>query len=111
MISVPGYFFDTLLVYSNIYQFNSSITFLYLPYWMIILWFSFSTLFDEILIFLKRYKISAILLSAMIGPLTYYLGEPLGVISINNINLFFIIMFLFWALLMIYYLEIVLKKI
>ncbi|MDC2979268.1 DUF2878 domain-containing protein [Pelagibacteraceae bacterium] len=111
LISIPGYFFDTLMVYSNIYQFNSAINFLYLPYWMIILWLSFSTLFDEILIFLKRYKILAILLSAILGPFTYYLGEPIGVISINNINLFFIFMTLFWVLLMIYYLEIVLKKI
>ena len=111
LISIPGYFFDTLMVYSNIYQFNSAINFLYLPYWMIILWLSFSTLFDEILIFLKRYKILAILLSATLGPFTYYLGEPIGVISINNTNLFFIFMTLFWVLLMIYYLEIVLKKI
>ena len=111
LISVPGYFFDTLMVYFNVYQFNSSIVFLYLPFWMIILWLSFSTLFDEILTFLKNYKISALLLSAILGPLTYYLGEPIGVISINNFNLFFIFMTLFWMLLMIYYMEIVLKKI
>ena len=111
LISVPGYFFDTLMVYFNIYQFNSSIIFLYLPFWMIILWLSFSTLFDEILNFLKKYKILALLLSAILGPLTYYLGEPIGVISIKNIYLFFVFMILFWLFLMFYYLEIILKKI
>ncbi len=110
LITIPGYFFDTILVFFNIYQFHNSFILGTLPAWMIILWLSFSTLFDEILIFLKNYKKSALVLSCTIGPITYYLGEPLEIISINNIFLFFILMVSFWFLLMFYYLELILKK-
>ena len=61
LISVPGYFFDTLLVYFQIYDFETIAKFGTLPFWMIVLWLSFSTLFDEILTFFKSYKILGIL--------------------------------------------------
>ena len=38
------------MVYFQIYEFNSSLIIGTLPLWMIILWLSFSTLFDEILV-------------------------------------------------------------
>ncbi len=110
LISVPGYFFDTLMTYFSIYEFNTSLIIGTLPAWMIILWVSFSTLFDEILIIFKKYKFSGLFLSGVLGPLTYYLGEPIGIISINNLFLFFLIMIIFWVLLMLFYLNILLKK-
>ena len=110
-IAVPGYLFDTLMVYFNIYLFNSSLIFGTLPLWMIILWLSFSTLFDELLIFFKNYKIIGLLLSTLLGPFTYFISESIGVISINNLILFFVLMIIFWFFLMMYYLEIILKKI
>ncbi len=110
MISIPGYFFDTLMVYFFIYEFNSSLILGFLPAWMIILWISFSTLFDEILIIFKKYKIFGIVLSSILGPITYYLGAPIGLININNIYLFFLFNIIFWAFLMIYYLELILIK-
>ena len=110
LISIPGYIFDSMMVYMQIYNFETSVKFGTLPLWMIILWLSFSTLFDEILIFLKNYKILGIILSGILGPLTYYLGEPLGVVNIYNFHVFFISMILFWVILMIYYLNYVLKN-
>ena len=110
LISIPGYFFDTLIVYFSIYEFKTQFKFGLLPIWMIFLWLSFSTLFDEILVFFKKYKIIGIFLSGILGPITYYLGESLGVIYINNLTLFFITMIIFWFLLMIYYLEFILKN-
>ncbi len=109
-ISIPGYFFDSLMVYYSIYEFNVSLIIGVLPAWMLILWLSFSTLFDEILTIFKKYKIIGIILSGFLAPLTYYAGEPIGVISISNIWLFFSIMIIFWVLLMIYYLFFVLKE-
>ena len=109
-ISVPGYLFDTLMVYLNIYEFNTSLVIGTVPAWMIILWLSFSTLFDEILIFFKKYKIIGIVLSGILAPLTYYVGEPIGVISINNILVFAVLMVLFWILFIIYYIEFILKE-
>ena len=109
-ISIPGYFFDTFMVYFSIYEFNTSLIIGTIPPWMIILWFSFSTLFDEILTIFIKYKFVGIILSAILGPFTYYLGEPIGIISINDHASFIILMTIFWFLLMVYYLQFILRK-
>ena len=109
LISLIGYLFDTSLVYFEIYSFQTSLYIGMLPIWMIVLWPSFAILFDEILIFLSKYKIIAIILSSILGPLTYFGGSPLGLININNLFLFFILMIVFWAILMIFYLNYIIK--
>ena len=109
LISILGYLFDTILVFFEIYNFKTSLYIGVLPIWMIVLWPSFAILFDEILIFLSKYKIIAVILSSILGPLTYFAGSPLGLININNLVVFFILMILFWAILMIFYLNYILK--
>ena len=111
LISIPGYLYDSFLVYFQIYEFTSSLIVGTLPLWMIILWLSFSTLFDEILIIFKKFKKMGLFLSAVLGPTTYYLGEPIGIILINDKILFFGLMVSFWLFLMLYYLQIVIKKV
>ena len=108
-ISLIGYLFDTSLVFFDIYNFQTSLYVGVLPIWMLVLWPSFAILFDEILIFLSKYKIIAIILSSILGPLTYFAGSPLGLININNLFLFFILMAVFWAILMIFYLSYLIK--
>ena len=71
---------------------------------------SFAILFDQVFVFLKNYQKMAILFSAILGPLTYYAGSPLGIIKIHNFNMFLLVMILFWSLLMLYYLKIIIKK-
>ena len=109
LISILGYLFDTILVFFEIYNFKTSLYIGVLPIWMVVLWPSFAILFDEILIFLSKYKIIAVILSSILGPLTYFAGSPLGLININNLLVFFILMILFWAILMIFYLNYILK--
>ena len=109
LISILGYLFDTILVFFEIYNFKTSLYIGVLPIWMIVLWPSFAILFDEILVFLSKYKIIAVILSSILGPLTYFAGSPLGLININNLLVFFILMILFWAILMIFYLNYILK--
>ena len=109
LISILGYLFDTILVFFEIYNFKTSLYVGVLPIWMIVLWPSFAILFDEILIFLSKYKIIAVVLSSILGPLTYFAGSPLGLININNFVVFFILMIVFWAILMIFYLNYILK--
>ena len=109
LISVPGYFFDSSMVYLNIYQFNNYYNFGLLPIWMLVLWPSFSILFDKVFVFFKNYKLIGILSSGILGPITYYVGSPIDLITINNLSLFIILMFIFWILLFIYYLEFILK--
>ena len=108
-ISVVGYLFDSVLVNFKIYSFESSLYFGWLPIWMLVLWPSFASLFDEAFVFLSKYKLIAILLSAVLGPLTYYSGSPLGLININQLLLFFILMITFWVFLMLFYLNYLLK--
>jgi len=108
-ISLIGYIFDTTLVVFKIYNFETSLNFGVLPIWMIVLWPSFAILFDELLTFLSKYKILAIFLGSILGPLTYYAGSPLGLIFINNIFLFFTLMIIFWGTLMLFYLNFLLK--
>jgi hypothetical protein len=108
-ISILGYLFDTILVFFEIYNFQTSLYIGVLPIWMIVLWPSFAILFDEILMFLSKYKIIAVILSSILGPLTYFAGSPLGLININNLFLFFALMIFFWAILMIFYLNYIIK--
>ena len=109
LLSTPGYLFDSILVYFEIYNFETSLHFGFLPIWMIVLWPSFATLFDEVFTFLTKYKIIAVILSSILGPLTYYSGSPLSIIVINQLFSFFILMMSFWILLMLYYLNFLLK--
>ena len=108
-ISLLGYLFDTSLVFFEIYKFQTSLYIGVLPIWMLVLWPSFAILFDEILIFLSKFRITAVILSSILGPLTYFAGSPLGLININNFFLFFILMMVFWAILMILYLSYIIK--
>ena len=108
-ISILGYLFDTILVFFEIYNFQTSLYIGVLPIWMIVLWPSFAILFDEILMFLYKYKIIPVILSSILGPLTYFAGSPLGLININNLFLFFVLMIFFWAILMIFYLNYIIK--
>ncbi len=108
-ISTIGYLFDSLLIIFKIYSFDTSFYFGFLPIWMLVLWPSFAILFDEVFTFLSRYKVSAVLLSSILGPLTYFSGETLGLININQIFLFFILMIIFWSTLMIFYLSFLIK--
>ena len=108
-ISILGYLFDTILVFFEIYNFQTSLYIGVLPIWMIVLWPSFAILFDEILMFLSKYKIISVILSSILGPLTYFAGSPLGLININNLFLFITLMIVFWAILMIFYLNYIVK--
>ena len=110
LVSIIGYIFDSTLVFLKVYDFDVSLYFGFLPIWMLILWPSFSLLFDEVFVFLSNYKFIAVILSAVLGPLTYYSGSPLGLIYINKINLFFFFMVIFWVLLMLFYLNFFLKQ-
>ena len=100
-ISIIGYLFDSLLIFFQIYNFDTSLYLGFLP--------SFATLFDEVFTFLSKYKIAAVIISSIIGPLTYYSGYPLGLIIINQFYLFFLLMIIFWGFLMIFYLNFLIK--
>ena len=108
-ISAAGYLFDSILVNFKIYNFDTSLYLGFLPVWMIVLWPCFAALFDEVFVFLKKYKLIAALISGSLGPLTYYAGSPLGLININQFSLFLFLMIIFWIFLMLFYLNFLLR--
>ena len=54
VFSLFGYLFDSILGFSELFTIKSNIMVGYLPIWFLILWPSFSTLFVNILFFLKK---------------------------------------------------------
>ena len=103
IFSIPGYIFDSFLQALNIYKIESDLIIGYLPVWMIILWPTFTTLFVDVLNFLKNKPILAIILGAILGPGAYYSGVPLGIVLYTNTNLGLGLMAIFWSILMFSY--------
>ena len=98
IFSLIGYLFDSILSFSELFTIESNIKIGYLPVWFLILWPSFSTLFVNILSFLKNRPILAFLMGSIFAPPTYYLGIPLGIAETSNILLAMTIMVVFWGL-------------
>ncbi len=69
----------------------------YMPIWFLVLWPSFTTLFVNVLVFLKNYLLLSFFIGAVLAPPTYYLGIPLDIASSNNITLAMTTMVIFWG--------------
>ena len=98
IFSLIGYLFDTILGFSELFTIKSKIIIGYLPFWFLILWPSFSTLFVNILSFLKGRPILAFSMGSLLAPPTYFLGIPLGIAKSSNLFLAMSIMVIFWGL-------------
>ena len=109
IFSLAGYAFDSFLSYLDLYKINADINFLFLPIWFLVLWPSFSSLLVNLFSFLKNNLIISILFGAIFGPLNYYTGIALGMVSLINYESF-ILMSLFWGLLMFCYCNYILNK-
>ena len=103
IFSSVGYIFDSLLGLLNIFTIKSNIMFGYLPIWFLVLWPAFSTLFVDVLSFLKNRPVVAFILGSLFAPLAYYSGIPLGIANSNNLTLAIIIMTVFWGSLLTFY--------
>tara|TARA_Y100000590_G_scaffold218071_1_gene246984 strand:- start:5904 stop:6419 length:516 start_codon:yes stop_codon:yes gene_type:complete len=103
VFAIPGYIFDSSIQALDIYKIESDLIIGYLPVWMIILWPTFTTLFVDVLNFLRNKPILAIFLGATLGPGAYYSGVPLGIASYTNTNLGLALMAIFWGILMFVY--------
>ena len=103
IFSLIGYIFDSILSFNKIFLINSNITFGYLPIWFLVLWPSFTTLFVDLLVFLRNHIYVAFLMGSLLVPPTYYLGIPLGLAESNNLLLAMIIMMFFWGFFLSFY--------
>jgi len=109
IFSLAGYTFDSFLSYLYLYKINADINFLFLPIWFLVLWPSFSSLLVNLFSFLKNNLIISILLGTIFGPISYYVGITLGLVTFINYEIFILISF-FWGLLMFCYSNYVLNK-
>ena len=109
IFSLAGYTFDSFLSYLHLYRINADINFLFLPIWFLVLWPSFSSLLVNLFSFLKNNLIISILFGAIFGPLSYYAGIALGLVTLINYESF-ILMSLFWGFLMFCYCNYILNK-
>ena len=95
--SVLGIIFDSFLSYSGLYVINSSFMFGFIPIWLVVLWISFSTLFVDILIFLKKRPLISFLAGFILVPPTYYVGIALDIARSSNLFLAVATMAIFWG--------------
>ena len=95
--SVLGIIFDSFLSYSELYVINSSFMFGLIPIWLVILWISFSTLFVDILIFLKKRPLISFLAGTILVPPTYYVGIALDIARSSNLSFAMVTMAIFWG--------------
>lgn len=103
IFSLIGYFFDSMLGFFEIFIIKSKISVGYLPIWFLVLWPSFTTLFVDLLLFLKNRIFLAFFMGTFLAPPTYYIGIPLGIAESNNLILSMIFMAFFWGLFLIFY--------
>ena len=102
-LGVLGIIFDSFLSYSGLYVINSSFMFGFIPIWLVVLWISFSTLFVDILIFLKKRRFISFLAGFLLVPPTYYVGIALNIAKSNNLFLTILTMAIFWGTLLYIY--------
>lgn len=98
---VVGAFWDSLLVWMNIleYQhgvFNSELA----PHWIIAMWALFATTLNVSLRWLKDRPLLAIIFGAIGGPLSYFAGNRLGAVEMPDMLLVLTMLAVGWALFM-----------
>ncbi len=101
--SLIGILFDSILSYSELLVITSNLKLGFIPIWLVVLWLSFSTLFVDVLSFLRKKPILSILCGSILAPPTYYIGIILNIATSNNIVLAIPIMAIFWGSLLYYY--------
>tara|TARA_B110000116_G_C16673058_1_gene507134 strand:+ start:462 stop:989 length:528 start_codon:yes stop_codon:yes gene_type:complete len=107
--SLIGYLFDSIMSYFGLYRIENSSYFLYLPIWFLVLWPAFSTLFVNTFVFLQYKPMLSIIIGALLGPISYYVGVTLGLVNIENYYVTFLPISIFWALLMFIYSKNIIK--
>ena len=101
--SILGIIFDSFLSYSELYVINSRFMSGFIPIWLVVLWISFTTLFVDILIFLKKRRYVSFLAGILLVPPTYYVGIAINIAKSNNIFLTILTMAIFWGTLLYIY--------
>tara|TARA_Y100000590_G_scaffold470003_1_gene661230 strand:+ start:4584 stop:5105 length:522 start_codon:yes stop_codon:yes gene_type:complete len=101
--SIIGYSFDSFLSINKLFVINSNLNFGFLPIWFLILWPCFTTLFINVLTFLKGRIFLSFILGSLFVPPSYLIGISLDIAESRNIFLTLSIMIFFWGFFMSFY--------
>ena len=96
IVAMTGVILDFINFYFGLISFNSSSH--TLPFWLVILWLSFSLILPHSLRWLGNYPLLASLLGGTGGSLSYVIGHQLGAITLSTpLYPSVIVYFLEWA--------------
>jgi hypothetical protein len=70
------------------------------PYWIIAMWMLFATTFNMSFRWLQSKMLLAAALGAVFGPLSYYFGEKIGAVTLQNFSASMIALAVAWGALM-----------
>ena len=84
-VGLLGILIDIANTSLGLIAFNGGITpLLNIPYWLIMLWLVFALMLPHSLLWLYKYKFISIILGAILGAFSYWLGHQLGAIIFPN---------------------------
>lgn len=99
-LGIFGIILDTLNTWLNVVSFPDDNTVaLFLPYWLMVLWFVFSLMVPHSLYWLEKNMPIAFIAGAIGGSASYLLGHELGAITFSQpTTISFIIYFIEWGI-------------
>lgn len=98
LIMLLGPIFDQCLLSFGLIEYKSQFSEYIVPIWIVALWGLFATTLNISLSWLKHYKLLAVLLGLIGGPLAYIAAEKLNAIQLMN-SYALLVLALGWALL------------
>ena len=99
-VGMLGILLDNINSYFGVLAFDHTInSTLLIPYWLVVLWFVFSLMVPHSLFWLSKHLKFSILLGAILGSFSYWLGHKLGALQLAEpISISVVILFLEWAI-------------
>ncbi|MEM7304533.1 MAG: DUF2878 domain-containing protein [Pseudomonadota bacterium] len=82
VVAITGIILDTANLYIGLLSFGYDTNML--PFWLAILWFSFSLILPHSLYWLSKFPLLAVIFGGLGGAGTYYIGHQLGAISLST---------------------------
>jgi hypothetical protein len=92
---------DSLMIYAGWLAYPAG-TFVagFSPYWIIAMWMLFATTFNMSFRWLQSRMLLAVALGAVFGPLSYYFGEKIGAVILQDFSASMIALSVAWGALM-----------
>ena len=84
MGTLTGIAVDSFLLSQGIFQFSAAHAGFLIPFWLMLIWLMFAITILTSMQWLNGRPLLAAILGAVFGPLSYYAGEKMGVLSFHD---------------------------